>query len=182
MARTFILSLLHWTLIYGECPPLGPILPAPTELSQNEFIQELSTQINAQLQNTSSLLNQTALSVGVRSVHEDKPLLSFHYTPEEFNSSGTDKIDGDTVYRIGSVTKLFTALSILQLEDKINLSDPVTKYVPKLHDVSNSNDSLSEVDWNSVSIEALLTHMAGVPSDSTLYLLPVCRWKANKNP
>lgn len=171
IVKTLTLFLLHSTLIYADCPPLGPILPAPTALSQDPIIQELSKQVNAQLQNATSLLNQTALSVGVQSAHENKPLLSLHYTPDKFNSSGTDKVDGDTVYRVGSVTKLVTALSILQLEDKINLSDPVTKYVPKLTDVSSSNDSLSEVDWESVSIDALLTHMAGVPSDSTLHLL-----------
>jgi CubicO group peptidase (beta-lactamase class C family) len=40
----------------------------------------------------------------------------------------------DTVYRIGSITKQFTALMLLQLaeQQKVRLTDPVEKYVPEL--------------------------------------------------
>lgn len=142
-------------------------MPAPTGLSKSPTFQQLVTQINAQLQNISSSLNQTAVSVGMRSLHDDGPLLNFHYTPQIFNTSGTHNVDGDTVYRIGSTTKLFTALSILLLEGKVNLSDPVSKYVPRLGDLSGANNSLTTVDWNTVTIEALASHMGGVPADST---------------
>ncbi len=166
--RTLIALLFYFTLLLAQCPPLGPILPAPTGLSQSPLFQTLMTEINAQLQNTSSLLNQTAVSIGMRSVHDDGSLLNFHFTPQEYNTSGTHKVDGDTVYRIGSTTKLFTALSILQLEGKINPFDPVTKYVPKLGDISGLNNSLTKVDWNTVTIHALMSHMGGVPAESSL--------------
>jgi CubicO group peptidase (beta-lactamase class C family) len=103
----------------------------------------------------------------MRSLHDDRPLLNFHYTPQTFNTSGTHEVDGDTVYRIGSTTKLFTALTILLLEGRINLSDPITKYVPRLGSLSGANNSLTMVDWNTVTIEALASHMGGVPADST---------------
>ncbi|EXJ65758.1 uncharacterized protein A1O5_10999 [Cladophialophora psammophila CBS 110553] len=163
--RTLVCLFLHSSLLLAQCPPLGPILPAPTGLSQNPMFQQLVAQVNAQLLNVSSSLNQTAVSVGMRSVHEAGPLLNFHYTPQEFNASGAHKVDGNTVYRVGSVTKVFTALGILQLEGKINLADPVTKYVPKLAGISGSNNSLTAVDWNTVTVEALLTHLGGVPVD-----------------
>ena len=37
-----------------------------------------------------------------------------------------------TIYGIGSITKAFTALSILKLaeENRLNLNDPVEKYIP----------------------------------------------------
>jgi CubicO group peptidase (beta-lactamase class C family) len=40
----------------------------------------------------------------------------------------------DTVYRIGSITKQFTALMLLQLveQEKVRLTDPVEKYVPEI--------------------------------------------------
>jgi CubicO group peptidase (beta-lactamase class C family) len=45
----------------------------------------------------------------------------------------------DTVYRIGSITKQFTALMLLQLvhEGKVHFSDPVEKYFPEIHQVKN---------------------------------------------
>jgi len=61
-----------------------------------------------------------------------------------------------TIYGIGSITKSFTALSILQLVEKglIDLYDPVNKYLPIQLKSSNS----------SVTIHHLLTHSSGIPS------------------
>ncbi len=42
--------------------------------------------------------------------------------------------DNDTAYRIGSITKQFTALALLQLveQGKMRLTDPLEKYVPEI--------------------------------------------------
>jgi len=60
----------------------------------------------------------------------------------------------ETVYRIGSITKTFTAFSILQLEEKglLKVSDPVSKYVPEV-----------PPEWNEVTIHLLLCHKSGIP-------------------
>ena len=61
-----------------------------------------------------------------------------------------------TLYGIGSVTKSFTAIAVMQLaeEGKINLNDPVEKYVPvKLRPFGET-----------VSVHNLLTHSSGVPA------------------
>jgi len=60
----------------------------------------------------------------------------------------------DTVYRIGSITKMFTAFSILQLEEKglLNVGDSVSKYVPEI-----------PPEWNDVTIHLLLCHKSGIP-------------------
>ena len=43
-------------------------------------------------------------------------------------------VDSNSVFRIASMTKSFTAVSILKLRDegKLSLDDPVEKYVPEL--------------------------------------------------
>jgi len=45
-------------------------------------------------------------------------------------------ITADTVFPIGSVTKSFTAACVLRLAEqgKLSLADPISKYVPELHD------------------------------------------------
>ena len=42
-------------------------------------------------------------------------------------------VDGDTVFRIASMTKSFTAMCILKLRDegKLSLDDPAERYVPE---------------------------------------------------
>jgi len=171
--RTFF-SILFMNYVHIQaqflCPPLGPVLPAPTSLSGDASFQQVIARINAGLQSASSQLNGTAVSVGARSIHESQPLLSFHYTPDVFNTNGTHNITGDTVYMIGSATKLYTALALLQLRDAgdLNLSDPVTKYVPRLKGLPQNNNNLTTVDWSAVTLEALLDHLGGVPADRML--------------
>jgi len=68
----------------------------------------------------------------------------------ELNVSNTP----ETVYRIGSITKSFTALSILQLEERglLKVTDPVAKYIPEI-----------PAQWSDVTIHLLLCHKSGIP-------------------
>ena len=69
----------------------------------------------------------------------------------------------DTVFRIASMTKSFTALSILKLRDqgKLSLDDPVTRYVPALADLPYPTK-----DSPVLTIRHLLTHSEGFPEDN----------------
>jgi CubicO group peptidase (beta-lactamase class C family) len=60
-----------------------------------------------------------------------------------------------TKFRIGSVTKQFTATAILLLEEqgKVKLDDLVSKYVPATPEI-----------WKQVTLYHLLTHTSGIPS------------------
>jgi D-alanyl-D-alanine carboxypeptidase len=62
--------------------------------------------------------------------------------------------DSSTTYSLYSVTKTFTALSVLQLAQagKIDLGSPVSKYLP---DFPYSKD---------ITVEQLLSHTAGIPN------------------
>jgi len=61
----------------------------------------------------------------------------------------------DTKFRLGSITKQFTAVALLQLveQGKLKLDDPISKYytdAPKA--------------WDKVTIHHLLNHTSGIPS------------------
>ncbi|MGB8657553.1 MAG: serine hydrolase domain-containing protein [Candidatus Zixiibacteriota bacterium] len=66
-----------------------------------------------------------------------------------------------TAYRIASLTKLFTATAILQLRDagKLQLDDPVVKYVPWFQLKDTCADSPV------ITIRHLLTHTSGIPRE-----------------
>jgi CubicO group peptidase (beta-lactamase class C family) len=66
-----------------------------------------------------------------------------------------------TVYRIGSITKLFTSTAIMQLRDqgKLRLDDPVSMYLPWFSVRNPFPDSLE------ITIRQLLTHTSGLPRD-----------------
>ena len=72
-------------------------------------------------------------------------------------------VDTSTVFRIASMTKSFTALSILQLRDAGNLSldDLAERYVPELRSLKYPTS-----DAPRITIRHLLSHSAGFPEDN----------------
>ena len=67
--------------------------------------------------------------------------------------------DADTVYRIGSITKMFTALMLEQLVEagKVHLSDPVEKYFPEIKAVQSRFP-----DAPPITLIQLATHTSGL--------------------
>lgn len=61
----------------------------------------------------------------------------------------------DTVFEIGSITKQFTAVAVLQLvaEGKLDLDAPLARYLPEL-----------PKRWEPILVRQLLNHTSGIPS------------------
>ncbi|MBC3875474.1 serine hydrolase [Undibacterium sp. LX15W] len=71
------------------------------------------------------------------------------------NLAKAEKLQADHVMRLGSITKQFTAVAILQLVEagKLSLNDPVTRYFPDFPESAKQ-----------ITVEHLLTHTSGIPS------------------
>jgi CubicO group peptidase (beta-lactamase class C family) len=65
----------------------------------------------------------------------------------------------DNVFRIGSITKQFTAVAILQLmeQGRLRLNDNITKYIPDY-----------PTQGNKITIEHLLTHTSGIANKTDM--------------
>jgi CubicO group peptidase (beta-lactamase class C family) len=74
-----------------------------------------------------------------------------------------EPVRGDTVFRIASMTKSFTAMAILKLRDegKLSLDDPADRYVPELRSLRPLT-----ADAPRITLRHLLTHSAGFPEDN----------------
>lgn len=70
------------------------------------------------------------------------------------------KSDNDSLYMIGSNTKVITALGILKLreEGKLSLNDDIKKFIPEFQVKSN-------FEYDKITIENLLMHRSGLVSD-----------------
>jgi D-alanyl-D-alanine carboxypeptidase len=70
----------------------------------------------------------------------------------------------DTLYRIASITKLFTSTAIMQLRDagKLRLDDPLVEHLPWFR------LGRSHADAPPITIRHLLTHTAGLPREAGL--------------
>ena len=76
--------------------------------------------------------------------------------------------DAQTLFRIASITKTFTATAILQLRDegKLHLDDPAVAFLPELGDASSSFGRIE-----TVTLRRMLSHESGLMGDP-----PGARW------
>jgi CubicO group peptidase (beta-lactamase class C family) len=118
-----------------QSPTLGPADPASKIDKTLNFLTERESFTGAVLvaQNGEVLLSQ-----GYGLADRDKNLPN---TPQ-------------TKYRLGSITKQFTAMAILllQAQNKLQVQDPVCRYIPECPAM-----------WQDITIHQLLTHTSGIP-------------------
>jgi serine-type D-Ala-D-Ala carboxypeptidase/endopeptidase len=82
--------------------------------------------------------------------------------------NGTDcEVNGDTVFEIGSVTKLFTALLLQDMVERgeMRLDDPVQKFLP-------DSAKLPTFQGRAITLLHLATHTSGLPRDGDGGLFP----------
>lgn len=82
-------------------------------------------------------------------------------------AAGEDReVDEETIYHWASITKTFTAISIMQLRDRglLSLDDAVVDYVPELRGVHNEFGSMEDI-----TIRHLLSHSAGFRNSTWPY-------------
>lgn len=74
------------------------------------------------------------------------------------NFDPTVQLKMDSQFRLGSVTKQFTAMAIMMLKErgKLEYSDDIRKYLP-------------ELPYEKITIRHLLTHTSGLPNYMTLF-------------
>ena len=68
----------------------------------------------------------------------------------------------DTVFGVGSVTKSFTALAVMQLADagRLSVTDPVVKWLPEFR--------LRRPGYEGITVHHFLTHSGGLPPEPAL--------------
>jgi CubicO group peptidase (beta-lactamase class C family) len=84
----------------------------------------------------------------------------------------------DTVYRIGSITKQFTATMLLQLvlDGRVRLSDPVEKYFPEVNSVQGRFAQGPPITL--VQLATMTSGLGREPANLPTYLIgPVSQWE-----
>ncbi len=84
----------------------------------------------------------------------------------------------DSVYRIGSVTKEFTGVMLLQLveQQRVHLSDPVEKYVPEINRLGGRFVHASPITL--LQLATMTSGIAREPQDLGMFLKgPVAQWE-----
>ncbi|TGJ83614.1 hypothetical protein E0Z10_g5138 [Xylaria hypoxylon] len=112
-----------------------------------------------------------SFALEIFSAHNPDPVFSVLHTAPNLamlNTTGVKTVDENTVFRLGSLTKIYTIyLFLINAGDEL-WNEPITKYVPELQALTNHSDPATKTAWEKVTIGGLATQMTGIPRDYAL--------------
>lgn len=181
MWKITVLSLLTACVAGQTCPIAGPAFPAPRRVIGSVAMDHAVGNFTSSLQRilhatddpkvTAIDPDATSFTVQVFSTHDEHPLLAHYHTATSArtNTVGVNNVDENTVFRIGSTSKLWTVLLLLIESGDAIFHDPIFKYIPELRDVvrlAKGNpsyvDSIDHVQWEDVTVGEVVSQMAGL--------------------
>ncbi|KAI1387977.1 beta-lactamase/transpeptidase-like protein [Hypoxylon trugodes] len=178
--KVLILFSVYGVNAKQNCPLYGLGYPKPTNLLIQPGIQKAAAALDSVFSQYIDHANNTgserfSYSVEVFSTDDEVPLWSHYWTApnlKTLNSTGVAEVDGDTVYRLGSVTKIFTILTFLAEVGDTIWNEPITNYIPEIEAMVvggvDTSHSISTADWGSITIGSLASQMSGLVRDYAL--------------
>ncbi|KLO95164.1 uncharacterized protein Y057_7683 [Fusarium fujikuroi] len=149
------------------CPLLGAIFPPVQHPLKSGDFSDTIAQLSATFNNLdrNGTLEGFNTTFYVQAFSASDTLFQHGYVPSSmkgFLTSGS--LNEDTVFRVGSVSKLLTVYTLLAEVGIKHMNDPVTKWVPELALAARNNkgDPTRKVQWDEVTIGQLAGHMAGI--------------------
>ena len=133
-------------LLLGPAAPAAPVAPA----APASVPDPLAATLDAML---TKLYPADAPGAAVIAVRDGRTVLRKAYGMADLELGVP--LQPDMVFRIGSMTKQFTAVAMLMLveEGKLAVSDPITKFLPDY-----------PTGGKTITVEHLLTHTSGIKS------------------
>ncbi|KAI8945953.1 beta-lactamase/transpeptidase-like protein [Xylaria longipes] len=157
-----------------NCPIYGLSYPKPDNLFEYGGIGGAASALDSLFEERIDNANNTgsdkfSYSVEVFAASEQQPLWSHYWTAKNLatmNTTGVKKVDGDTVYRIGSLTKIFSMLTFLAEVGDSSWNEPISKFIPEITamiaDGPDTSHSLTTPDWGSKMVAMGLPVLADV--------------------
>jgi len=131
-------------------------MAAPAPLVETPEVRSAIDLLEAWIEGQRVARSLPGLSMGI--VHDQTLIWSggFGWADVERREPAT----ADTLYRIGSITKLFTATALLILRDegRLHLDDPLTAHLPWFQ-------MKAAADAGTITVRHLLTHTSGLPRE-----------------
>ena len=140
-------------LLFSSCIPFAIKSPVDSTYDYPSLIQKYQSEIKKKMKS----LKVEGVSIAL--IDEDSVVWAegFGYADKE----NKIKAMPSTKYMLGSVTKLFTAFGVMQLQElnKLSINDPLRKHLPQFNIKTHFGDI------NDITIRSIMTHHGGIPSD-----------------
>ena len=149
---------MRWKTAIGVAVMLGCASPTLAQESAGRSLDEIAPQIDALFARYQADQHIPGLVYGIV---QDGKLVYLKGRGVQDVTTGTP-VDGDTLFRIASMTKAFTALAVLNLRDrgKLRLDDLAEDYVPEM-----KRWTYPTSDSPRIRVRDLLHHVAGFVTD-----------------
>ena len=145
---------------WRPCPRLPSLIALPETIP--ELLSKALSRIGELVNNAvNSTVQLPAISVSV--FYQNRTLWTGHYGSKEYKRE--NKPDDRTVYRIGSVTKVFVVLMVYKFYEEgliDSLDDPLTKYVPEFY-IQNP------YTMKNITIRQIASQMSGLPREAPCF-------------
>lgn len=144
------------------CPMLGSVFPTPKDLDSSVVFQDKLKDIQAKMEEAFATGNTAhgpvdpsdTYSIQVFSTSSEHLLIDYHRRGPAVLGNRT--VDGDSVYRIASTSKLITVYLLLIQAGPSIFSDKVIKYLPELTGVAY---------WDDITVGALAGYLADITAE-----------------
>ncbi|MEX2116709.1 MAG: serine hydrolase domain-containing protein [Bacteroidota bacterium] len=150
--KTLVAVFIAFTLVASKAAAQGRPISENTEIATNLKLMELWIEAQRAYQNLPGL--------SVALVHDQDLIYAhgFGFANIEDEKPATTQ----TMYRVASITKTFTATAVMQLRDqgKLQLDDPIERYLPWFR-IKNRFPNAP-----AITVRHLLTHTSGLPRES----------------
>ncbi|KAI2472479.1 beta-lactamase/transpeptidase-like protein [Annulohypoxylon bovei var. microspora] len=153
------------------CPLDGPAFPKPLRLPESEAVKTAVATLKDKFVNITAAAQNYSMSIQVFSATDPLPLFSLSHTAPSLasqNTTGVKSVDENTVFRLGSLTKIYTIYAFLINAGDSYWNEPITKYVPELQALANRSDPVNYVAWDDITLGGLATQLTGIPREYAL--------------
>ncbi|KAK5172736.1 uncharacterized protein LTR77_002856 [Saxophila tyrrhenica] len=150
------------------CPVRGQQYLPPTGLSNEPKFKSVAEELADTLERKveAKLYDGLTFSASIFSTCSDDLLWQYHHSSKGLKNStqGAKKVDADSIYRIGSISKLLTIYLWLLEDGDRHFNVPITDYLPTLTEYAAESSGLTST-WTDITIGDLAGQMAGLSRD-----------------
>lgn len=144
------------------CPRQPSLLPMPDSIPAglSKTLAKIGELVSSAVNSTAQL---PAISINV--FYQNRTLWSRHYGTKVYRGENTP--DSETVYRIGSISKVFVVLMVYKLYEEgfiDSLDDPLSKYAPEFY-IQNP------YTMRNITIRQIASQMSGLPREAPCFFI-----------
>lgn len=155
-----LLVFLGVRKVVARCYDPSPAFPLP--VYECDDLDGVLHKIELSLKKAFAAKAFDTSSFSVEVTSSKHKLWSSHYTARNLSDRGVRTVNGDSLFRIASISKTFTTLALLQQYAAGNLSieDTVDEYIHELKQPQNGT-----LPWKDITLRSLASQLSGLPRE-----------------